>query len=135
VKPNRNNAGENLRVALLGKLVVAGIVIGGAAYWYDASFAKTKIKDAFFVSSETDQRCRNNHESMCQYSATVMLKKENIRYTFRIPWSYYHSNETKLKTNDRVPVVVKAKMIFPERILDLAPKYKAKIDKRLAEEK
>ena len=122
-------------MALLGKLVIAGIVIGGAAYWYDSTYAQTKIKDAYVVVTDTDQRCRNNHESMCQYSATVTLKKEKIRYTFRIPWSYYHSAQTKLKANDRVPVIVKSKMIFPERIVDLAPKYKTKIDKLLAEEK
>jgi hypothetical protein len=120
-------------VAILGKLVVAGIVVGVGAYFYDANTAKTRIKDAYIVSTETEQRCSGHHESMCQYKATVMLKPEKVSYSFRIPYQYFHEGQTKLKPKDRVPVVVKDKKIFPERILDLAPKYKIKLEKFMAE--
>lgn len=122
-------------MSLLPKLIVAGIVIGGGAYFYDTSTAKTKLQDATVTLVEADDlRCTRQHEGMCKYHATVVIKKEKLQYKFRIPYQFYHMNE-KLKPKDRIPVVVKQKMIFPARILGLAPKLQAKIDKMISEDK
>lgn len=122
-------------MSVLSKLVVAGIVVGIGAYFYDMNTAKTHLKDAVVVQIETEDRCREHHESMCKYYAKVLLKREKLEYKFRIPFQYYHTTDMKLNLNDRVPVVLKEKKIFPARILDLAPKYKAKLEELIAQDK
>lgn len=122
-------------MSFISKLLLAGVVVGGGAYLYDLNTAKTRVKDAVVVQLEADDRCREQHESMCKYYAKVLLKREKLEYKFRIPFQYYHVTEMKLHLNDRVPVLLKDKKIFPERILDLAPKYKAKIEQLIAQDR
>ncbi len=122
-------------MSFFSKLVMVGIVGGAGCYFYDLNTAKKQLKKASVIALETEDRCRTSHEGMCKYYATVLLKRENLQYRFQIPVQYYHIEATKLHLDDKIPVILKTKKIFPERILDIGPKYKAAIAKLLSEDK
>jgi len=117
------------------KLLLVGLIIGVGAYYYDLKSAETLIRDAEFSSRETEMRCRNNHESMCKYYMTVKLPRENLFYEFQVPIDYFHGKTEEDLKRQKYPVTLKQKKIFPERIIDLEPKFRAKIDTTLEEQK
>ncbi|PKL78172.1 MAG: hypothetical protein CVV27_03760 [Candidatus Melainabacteria bacterium HGW-Melainabacteria-1] len=118
------------------KLLTLGVVIGVGAYYYDLNTAKKVTRDAQYASRETETRCRNNHETMCQYFLTVKLERpEPLTYKFRVPMMYYHQIPIEEIKNRRYPVTYKEKKIFPATITGLAPKFQEEIDAALAKEK
>lgn len=116
------------------KLLTIGFILGVGAYFYDLNTAETKLRDAKFKTSETDIRCRNNHETMCQYFFTVTLMPENLEYKFRVPNSLYRQGIERQQST-RYTVRFKQKKIFPATILGLEPKYQAELDKKISIEK
>lgn len=117
------------------KILMLGVVLGVGAYYYDQSSAVKTIKDARFSSSETENRCRQNHETMCQYYMTVKLEQpEKLFYKFRVPSALYKRPPEELKER-RFRVLYKEKKIFPASIVGLEPKFQAEIDKAVSEEK
>ena len=120
-------------MGLMGKLIVMGAVVGAGSYFYDLNYAERKLFNAKVKSVDTDHRCRNNHESMCKYYATVEIKKIKSEYTFRIPFQYYHAADVQLKPGQKLVVQVKMKKIYGQRILGLKPKSQARIDKMLSD--
>lgn len=117
------------------KLLMLGIVLGVGAYYYDMNTAPKKVRDATYSSSETDIRCRNNHESMCKYYITVKIESEKLFYKYRVPSSIYRSAASEEGKQARYRVMYKEKKIFPAAIVGLEPKMQAAIDKSIAEEK
>lgn len=114
------------------KLFMIGLVAAAGAYYYDLKNAKTILKDAVYSSIETESRCRQNHESMCKYYLTVKLDREKLFYKFEVPSNYYHDRAFKEQVkNQRYPVVLKQKEIFPARILDVNPKLRKALDETL----
>lgn len=114
------------------KLFMIGLVAAAGAYYYDLKNAKTILKDATYSSIETESRCRQNHESMCKYYLTVKLDREKLFYKFEVPYNYYHDSGLKEQLkNQRFPVVLKQKEIFPARILDVNPKLRKVLDETL----
>ncbi len=116
------------------KLLLAGLVAGAGAYYYDLKKAPTVIKDAKYSSIETESRCRQNHESLCKYYLTVKLEAEKLFYKFQVPYSYYHRMNREDLKKQRFTVVVKQEKIFPERILDVHPKMRTVLDEALENE-
>lgn len=116
------------------KILLLGIVLGVGAYYYDLNSAPQKLRDAKYSASETEARCRQNHETMCQYFITVKLEPEKLFYKFRVPSSVYKSPPDELKER-RFRVMFKEKKIFPASIVGLEPKYQQELDKAIAEEK
>ena len=117
-------------MSIIRSLVMFGLVAGVGSYYYDASYAPRITVKAPVTELETDIRCRQTHESMCKYFATVLVKP-NLTFTFRIPQSYYHQNIYKVKETN-VPVVVKQKKIWGPRILSLEPKEDKKVSDLVA---
>lgn len=117
------------------KLLMVGIILGVGAYYYDMNSAETKIHDAEFSSRETEMRCENQHESMCKYYMTVKLPREKLFYKFRVPLSFFHAKTVEQLKSRKYPVMYKSKKIFPARIVDLEPKFKAQLEKELSADK
>ncbi len=113
------------------KLFMIGLIVAAGAYFYDKQNAPTILRDAKYSSIETENRCKNNHESMCKYYMTVKLEPEKIFYKFQVPWSYYHQLREQLKER-KFPVVLKQKKIFPARIVDVNPKMRKLLDEEMA---
>ncbi len=117
------------------KLFMIGLVAAAGAYYYDLKNAPTVLKDAVYSSVETESRCRQNHESMCKYYLTVKLDREKLFYKFQVPPAYYHGGAKEQLKNQRFPVVLKQKEIFPARILDVNPKLRKQLDEQLSTQK
>lgn len=113
------------------KLFIIGVIAAAGAYYYDKESAPTVLKDAKYSSIETENRCKNNNESMCKYYLTVKLESEKLFYKVQVPYYYYHKMRNELKDR-KFPVVLKQKKIFPARIVDVNPKLRKQIDEELA---
>lgn len=112
------------------KLLMIGLVAATGAYFYDLEKAPRVLKDAKYSSIETENRCKNNNESMCKYYLTVKLEREKLFYKFQVPQQYWHQFKEELKDR-RYPVVLKQKQIFPARIIDVNPELRKQLDKQL----
>jgi hypothetical protein len=118
-------------VKMFFKLLMIGLVVAAGTYYYDKQTAPTVLKDAKYSSIETENRCKNNHESMCKYYMTVKLDREKLFYKFEVPQSYYHVLRDQLRDR-KFPVVLKLKKIFPARVVDVNPKLRKLLDEELA---
>lgn len=117
------------------KLILFGLVAGTIAYMYDQNTAPRHVYDAEFQSVETEDRCKNNHESMCKYFLTVKLEDpEKLTYKFRVPLKYFHSMSQEELKSRVYPVEFKEKKIFPAAIVGLEKEYQTEIDEAIAEE-
>lgn len=112
------------------KLLMFAVVVAAGAYYYDLNTAEKKIVSAEYASKETEDRCRNMHESMCKYFMTVKVPREKLDFTFRIPNALFRMPVESLKAR-QYPVQLKMKKLFPMRVLGLAPKFEAELEPQI----
>lgn len=120
------------------KLLILGIIAGAGVYYYDLSSSQVVLKEAVFSSLETENRCKNNHETMCKYYMTIKLGsggRDQKFYKFRVPWQYFHiKNQDNGLKGTKYRVEYKEKKILPARILGLEPKFQEKLSKQIEEQ-